>query len=273
MSATDKLEPLMPDAEPEIDAASEAQRAAIARSQAAIARARNSRATDWGVASPAAVAAAALNEQPSSPDVSPEQPSIPELSPVPFEMAPNQGNVEGSASDGSPARLEGSDLGLSNSKAAVILFCYLTLLSLLLSLSLSLCDVWVWASSLQPHTHTITHSHTLTYSLSLVLVVIIKSTELKTKISLTHSLILSLCCLSVCWVYQGRQMVAVLQRRQMAGPRLQDTHQNHLIKLHRARGCHQVQLFPSASLGHLPFNIIFTHSHTHSLSLLLVVTM
>ena len=35
------------------------------------------------------------------------------------------------------------------------------------------------------------HSHTHTHSLSLVLVVMIKSKELKTKISLTHSLILS----------------------------------------------------------------------------------
>ena len=49
------------------------------------------------------------------------------------------------------------------------------------------CDVWVWASALQPHSHTHTHS------LSLVPVVMIKSKELKTKISLTHSLILSLC--------------------------------------------------------------------------------
>ena len=54
------------------------------------------------------------------------------------------------------------------------------------------CDVWVWASALQPHTHTITHSYTHTHSLSLVLVVMIKAKEFKTKISLTHSLILSI---------------------------------------------------------------------------------
>ena len=42
------------------------------------------------------------------------------------------------------------------------------------------------------YTYTITHSHTPTHSLSLVLVVMMKSKELKTKISLTHSLIPSL---------------------------------------------------------------------------------
>ena len=69
---------------------------AIARSQAAIARARNSRATDWGVASPAA---AALNEQPSSPEVLPEQPSRPDLSPVPFEVAATEVNAVGTAEE------------------------------------------------------------------------------------------------------------------------------------------------------------------------------
>ena len=49
-----------------------------------------------------------------------------------------------------------------------------------------------WTSPLQPHTIThSTHSHTHSQCLSLVLVVMIKSKELKTKISLTHSLILS----------------------------------------------------------------------------------
>ena len=57
----------------------------------------------------------------------------------------------------------------------------------LVCLPQSLC-FWL---SLSLHTHTITHSHTPTHCLSLVLVVIIKSKELKTKISLTHSLILS----------------------------------------------------------------------------------
>jgi hypothetical protein len=72
---------------------------AIARSQAAIARARNSRATDWGVASPAAAAAAALNEQPSSPEVSPEQPSRPDLSPVPFEVTATEVKIVGTAEE------------------------------------------------------------------------------------------------------------------------------------------------------------------------------
>ena len=49
-------------------------------------------------------------------------------------------------------------------------------------------------STSHSHNHTLTHSHTHTHSLSLVLVVMIKSKELKTKISLTHSLILSLRC-------------------------------------------------------------------------------
>ena len=54
----------------------------------------------------------------------------------------------------------------------------------------ALLAVTVCLSLSHSHNHTLTHSHT--YSLSLVLVVMIKTKELKTKISLTHSLILSL---------------------------------------------------------------------------------
>ena len=49
---------------------------------------------------------------------------------------------------------------------------------------------------LYTHTHTLTHTHA--HSLSLVLVVMIKSKELKTKISRTHSLILSLVLVGCC---------------------------------------------------------------------------
>ena len=63
--------------------------------------------------------------------------------------------------------------------------------SVSVSVSLSRCGATSGFEHL-PFNLTLTHSHTHTQCLSLVLVVMIKSKELKTKISLTHSLILSL---------------------------------------------------------------------------------
>ena len=85
-----------------------------------------------------------------------------------------------------------------------------SLLLCTLSLFLSLASL---NSAFRPCLFTLTQSHTHTHSLSLVLVVMIKSKELKSKISHTHSLILSHCALPqlVWWVFRQALLISIYQ--------------------------------------------------------------